>query len=237
MKELEKIKEMKADEVQGSLSPLVQAAMDKDFDVAKLEKMLKIQKAYESNEAKKAYYRAISDFKASMPRAVKDKINSQYGSEYISKEGLVNSIDPFLSAQGLSTHWEVDQADGQMTVTCFLTHEFGFSEKTSMIAPYDTSGKKNPIQQIKSTKTYLEIATYESITGIASIGSCNDDGNSANVETLSDEQQEEIMALITETGADKAKFYKYFKITGLENVNAAAYLDMVRALEAKRKQP
>jgi len=217
------------------LSPLVQAVMNSDLDPDKLEKMLSIQKDYEANEAKKAFHKAVAEFKADAPKVIKDKVNSQYNSGYISKEGLVNAVNPYLSKHGLSAHWEIEQPDGNVKVTCVLTHELGHSERTSMSAPPDVSGKKNPIQQIKSTKTYLEIATYESITGIASSGSCNDDGNSVSVEILSEAQQEDILALITEVGANRSAFYKYFKITGLENVNAAAYPDMIRALEAKRK--
>ena len=53
-----------------------------------------------------------------------------------------------------------------------------------MSAPPDTSGSKNLIQQLKSTKTYLEIATFESVTGIAAIDKGDDDGNSAGQQTV-----------------------------------------------------
>ena len=84
-----------------------------------------------------------------------------------------------LSEHQLTARWEVEQSDPTLIkVTCFLTHAMGHFESAAMSAPPDVSGAKNTIQQIKSTKTYLEIATYESVTGVASYGSMDDDGNS-----------------------------------------------------------
>jgi len=47
-----------------------------------------------------------------------------------------------------------------------------------MSGPPDDSGKKNPLQQIKSTVTYLKISTLEAACGLASTdASADDDGN------------------------------------------------------------
>ena len=44
----------------------------------------------------------------------------------------------------------------------------------------DANNAKNPLQQVKSTMTYLKIATFEAVTGIASrAGNQDDDGNGA----------------------------------------------------------
>jgi hypothetical protein len=43
-------------------------------------------------------------------------------------------------------------------------------------SPPDTSGAKNPLQQIKSAITYLEGATFQAITGIVASDE-DDDGN------------------------------------------------------------
>lgn len=163
---------------------MLNMAVSQGADLDKLEKLMELKERYDRDEAKKAFHQAVAEFKRNPPRVVKDKINSQYDSRYVSKSGLVNTVNPVLSEHGLSAHWEPDQSqDGLLKVTCVLTHRLGHSESASMSAPPDNSGKKNPIQQLKSTKTYLEIATFESVTGVAACDSGDDDGNSAGKQT------------------------------------------------------
>jgi len=56
------------------------------------------------------------------------------------------------------------------------------------------------------------------------------------VKTITADQEANIEALIDEVGADRAAFMKYLKVTRLADINAAAYEDVVAALERKRKQ-
>jgi hypothetical protein len=53
-------------------------------------------------------------------------------------------------------------------------------------------------------------------------------------DTLTKEQIANIVALITETGSDKAKFLAYMKAKTLEEIPQTAYSTMVKLLEAKR---
>lgn len=152
------------------------ALFSDNFDVDKLQKLFEVKKEWEANEARKAFNVAVAEFKKECPVVIKDLTNSQFDSKYVSKGNLVNTINPVLGKFGLRTNWDIDQTSG-IKVTCTLTHAFGHSESVSMTAPEDKSGSKNPIQQIKSTKTYLEIATYESITGVTAGGGGDDDGN------------------------------------------------------------
>ncbi len=78
----------------------------------------------------------------------------------------------------MSHGWSVDQHNGEVTVTCTLTHERGHRESVSITAPPDDSGKKNAIQRIGSTVTYLERYTLLAITGLAAHEQ-EDDGDSA----------------------------------------------------------
>lgn len=159
---------------------MLQIAVEQGADLDKLEKLMELQERWEKNEAKKAFNIAVAEFKKNPPVIIKDKDNLQYGSKYASKDSLVNTGNTALSEFGLNARWDIEQDDkNNVTVTCVLTHELGHSESVAMTAPPDASGKKNPIQQIKSTKTYLEIATYESVTGLAASDHGDDDGNGA----------------------------------------------------------
>jgi hypothetical protein len=79
----------------------------------------------------------------------------------------------------LNARWDVEQGTS-IKVTCILSHAMGHSERVSLSGPPDESGAKNKLQQIKSTLTYLKGATFEAVTGVATIpGNLDDDGNAA----------------------------------------------------------
>ena len=169
--------------VDNSLTSVMQIAIQKNYAPEFIEKMMDLQERHEANQAKKAFTKAMAAFKADPPTICKDKINKQFGSKYSSIDALVNPAIPYLSKYGLSHSWQYGEpAEKQVVVTCTITHELGHSESVTMSAPPDTSGgnSKNPIQQIKSTQTYLKIATFEAVTGLVSQeANLNDDGNAS----------------------------------------------------------
>lgn len=215
---------------------LLQMAVSQGADLAKLEKLMDLQERWEANQAKKAYVHAMSGFHSESIQLIKDKDNSQYKSKYVSKGNLVKTAAPFLGKHGLSHRFDITQDGDSITVSCILTHEMGHSEKVSMTGQPDKSGSKNPIQQIKSTKTYLEIATFESVTGLASSESLDDDGNGSGkpVEVITPNQFANIISLFQEVDGSEEAFCKYFKITKIEQLPAKSYEKAVAMLESKR---
>lgn len=174
------------------LSIIERAVTSPEFDVNKLAQLLEMRERWEKNEARKAFAEAMSSFKTEAIRVVRDKTNTQYGSKYVSLGNLVGTVTPFLSKHGLTAKWELDQSSG-IKVTCVVTHTAGHFESVSMTCPPDTSGKKNPIQEIKSAITYAKACTFESICGLASTdANVDDDGNgSSNADLLPMDKVEE----------------------------------------------
>lgn len=158
---------------------LIEKAMASGASMEQLEKLLALKERWDAAEAKRAFTEAMAAFKANPPTVLKDKDNKQYGSKYASIGNLVNTVNAALGPHGLSASWKIEQGE-KITVTCILTHKLGHSDSAAMSGLPDTSGQKNPLQQIKSTVTYLKIATFEAVTGIASAeGNADDDGNGA----------------------------------------------------------
>lgn len=232
--------------VEASPNAVVMMAMQKGYSPELVEKMMDLQSKYEANEARKAFFQAVAEFKRNPPQVLKDKENAQFskGSKkamYVSLGNLVQTVNPALGEHGLSVSWDVSQTDKLVKVSCRLSHRFGHSESVTMEAPPDTSGgnAKNPIQQIKSTVTYLRAATFEAVTGIAATDDANidDDGNgSGNGNYISDQQQADIRSLMQEVQADEAKFLTYLKVDSVEHIPAARFKMAVSALEAKRQK-
>jgi hypothetical protein len=186
---------------QGGPAALIQAAISGGADLDKLEKLLELQERWEANEAKKAFYEAKANFKAEMPLVFKDKENKQYSSMYASEAALMNTVNPALGKFGLEAHFDFPPAtDKLLTVKCILSHRMGHIESVSLPGPYDSSGTKNPLQQLKSTLTYLRKATFEAVIGIATTDKdADDDGNSSGgIKYITEEQQNELHASITD---------------------------------------
>ena len=219
---------------------LLRLAIEKDLDVDKLKQILDLKKEYELDEARKAYCDAKAKFKTEPILVFKDKTNKQYDSKYASKGSLVNTVNPILSKYGLNASWSFDQQDTRISVSCKLSHSQGYSETVTLSGPPDSSGSKNPLQQIKSTVTYLEIATFEAVTGVAASDDGDDDGNEGgkHVPVISENQVADLTAILDEIkdreGAKQAAL-KYAKVSELHEIPAAAFGQVVKGLEKRRK--
>lgn len=168
---------------------MLQAAIERGIQHQELEGLLALHERWEANEARKAFVVAMNAFKANPPRIVKDKAVAFSGTAYrhATLATVCDAIVQGLSEHGLSHRWEVEQ-NGIIKVTCVITHERGHSERVSMSAPADDSGKKNVIQQIASTVTYLERYTLMAATGLAAKDMDTDGITQKEVEYISDEQ-------------------------------------------------
>jgi len=216
---------------------LVELAISKGAGLDVIEKMMDLQERNEKNIAKKAYVEAISSFKASPPTIKKDKINLQYKSKYCSLENLVSSVIPSLAECGLSHQWIIDQQGQIINVSCILTHSLGHSESVSMGAPPDDSGKKNPIQKMKSTITYLKSVTFESILGLAATdANDSDDGNGAGpkqITFINERQQGQILDMMNSKSVDQADFLgNYLKVASVEMIPVSMFASAMADLEA-----
>lgn len=151
-----------------------------------LDKMMDLQERWEANQAKKAYVKAMAEFKKESVTILKDREVRFKGTQYTHATlgSVVSAIVPALSKHGLSHHWNITQENG-IAVECVITHEAGHSESVKMSAPPDSSGSKNFIQQLGSTKTYLERYTLLAITGMTA-SDMDDDGASYSSQQQAD---------------------------------------------------
>ncbi len=153
---------------------LLEMAISKGADMDQLDKLLQLKERYDNEMARKAFTAALAAFKTEDLCIKKDrtvtietKDAGTYGYTHASLGNIVGTAVPIMSKHGLSHRWETVQADARVKVTCILTHRDGHSEQTTLEASPDTSGKKNGIQQVASTVTYLQRYTFLSITGLA----------------------------------------------------------------------
>lgn len=223
-------------EVISTPAEMIQLAVSKGADLDKLEKLLTLQERYEANQARKAYHKAMADFKANPPKIDKDQ-TVKFGTTQYNHASLFNvteKISGELSKHGLSASWTTQQ-NGQILVTCKITHVLGHSEETTIAAPADASGSKNAIQAIGSTITYLQRYTLLSLAGLATCDQ-DDDGRAAGVEYVTEKQLHELRDHIIISKTDEGKLCAHLKIDTLEKLPQTRFQEVVSMLKAKSER-
>ncbi len=171
--------------VSGAPNPaaLVQLALTQRVDIEQLRALMDLQEKWEAREAKKAFTRAMTAFKAACPAVLqKDGLVDFTGAKgqityrHATLGGICDVVTPHLSQHGLSVGWAATQLDkGLVTVMTTITHEQGHSESVTLCAPRDESGNKNAIQSIGSVCTYLQRYGLLMALGLAT-SEMDDDG-------------------------------------------------------------
>jgi ERF superfamily len=160
---------------------MLQMAVAQGWDTDRLQKLMDLSDRWEKNNARKAFVSAMAGFKSEPTRILKSKKVDIPGGAKFSHATLADVCDGVvanLSKYGLSHKWELKQDGNRIEVTCIVTHEAGHFERTTLEALPDDSGKKNSIQQIASTVSYLERYTLLAATGL-SAKDMDDDARSA----------------------------------------------------------
>ena len=235
------IQTIESNDAQSTMMALISKAATSDsIDADKLEKLLAVQERWEANQAKKAYGRAMADFRASVGRIKKTR--QAHNSQYAGLAETIDAVKNVLAENGLSHSWRTEQDGNAVSVTCIISHVDGHSEKTSLASSPDTSGSKNSIQAIGSAVSYLQRYTLFSILGLAS-GDQDDDGAGTAANLIDDGEISNIVALMDEVipqQADRERFTKWLidthRVTGgkVDQIPSAKYAVVVKALERKR---
>ena len=103
---------------QGDSNPyaLVAMAVQQNFPVEKLEKLLDLQERWEKNEARKAYFVAMASFSSNLPEVFKDKhvqYKTKTGSvvdyDHATLGNISATIGEHLGKFGLKHAWKTKQ--------------------------------------------------------------------------------------------------------------------------------
>ncbi|MEI2388046.1 ERF family protein [Breoghania sp. JC706] len=225
---------------------LLTNAVERGADVAMLEKLMGLQERWEANQARKAFDEAMAAAKSEIGPIVKNRAvdyqnknaytRTSYKFEDLAQ--IAEQVNPVLSAHGLSYRYQTEQANGNVSVTCIISHRDGYSERNTLSAGYDRSGNKNDIQAIGSTVTYLQRYTLKAALGLAA--AYDDDAQSAGrnepdqPRRITDAQAQQVRDLIAETGADIEQFCTCYGIEAVPDLNPRDFRNAVQLLEKKK---
>lgn len=165
---------------------LLEIAVSQNADLDKLERLMALQERWEANEARKDFVLAMAAFKQEPLEIFKrkevgytTKDGEFVGYKHATLSDVANVVVPAMARHDLSHRWDVKQESGRIIVTCVVTHKRGHSETVTLDGSPDSSGKKNAIQQVASTVTYLQRYTLLLATGLAAQDQLDDDGQGA----------------------------------------------------------
>lgn len=218
-------------------SDIIRLAVEKGSNLDQIEKLMILQERWEANEARKAYNEAITFFKKNAPQINKDKSVS-FGAgktayKHASLFNVTQKISAKLSEYGLSASWRVKQ-NGVISVTTIISHVLGHSEETTLSAPSDTSGSKNPIQAIGSTISYLERYGLLAMTGLATFD-MDDDGNQTVTEFISEKEYSQLIDHINNEGLKEQAVCEYLKVEKLSELPKEKLQMAMRIKKAVKK--
>lgn len=159
-------------------------ALRNNASLDQLQQLMEMKERFDENEARKAFTVAMAQFKQNPPEIIKDKQvgyddknGNLVGYRHATLAAVCDAAIKGLALVGISHRWDPKQQNGYVGVSCVLTHAAGHSESVYLEAPADTSGKKNSIQAIGSSVTYLQRYTLLAITGLATKDQDNDGGD------------------------------------------------------------
>lgn len=222
-----------------AVGPMANAiqALQTGMSIEHLQGVMALQKEWEANEARKAYVADMAAFKLNPPTILKTKLvgyknkdGTHTGYMHATLGSVASAVVEALATHGFSHSWETKQASGIITVNCKITHRLGHCETTCMEAMPDQSGKKNAIQAVASSITYMQRYTLLSACGLATMDMPDDDGRGNEpVDTMGEGGLQHLIDGAMATTSDEAALAYWQKNRALLTVKASydAFKDAV----------
>jgi hypothetical protein len=206
-----------------------------------LEKLMALQERWEATEARREFNEAMALAKTELKPVIKNQ-NANFGSgkaayDYEDMLAVSRVVDPIFIKHGLSYRYTSHVEGNTVTVTCIVSHRRGHREETTLSAPADTSGSKNPVQAVGSTVTYLQRYTLKLAAGLAAAK--DDDGTGGNpdfAQAITADQFSELREMLEESGSQEAAMLAFVKAECIEEMTIAQYAKAKAAMAVKISQ-
>lgn len=198
---------------ESSVVALIREAVTNKVDAAQLRELLAVRREWESDEARKSFSLAISEFQKRAP--IVEKGDDANGKAYARMDRIWRTVRPLLTELGLSVTWQVAEirSEGQVChLEGMLRHRDGHFQELRFDIPIpdaisNSSGKavQNKAQVMGSAMTYTQRYAL-----CASLGVVTGDDNDGHL-TVTEEQEKQIKELLifarTVPGFDEKIFW------------------------------
>ena len=229
------------------IAMIERVVLDPNASIEKLSQILALkerfedrQREQEERDQRRAYYQAMAKCQQKLKVVGKNKANEHTKSRYADLAALSESADPVIHEHGFTVSFQPAgmTESGEQKIKWTIAHEDGHIESDIAALPVDKAGSqgkvnKTDLQAFGSTATYgrryLKLMLFDIATGD------DNDGNApVRTDRITPEQQDELLALADEVGADKIAFCRWAEVDSFAKISAKKFEKAKSALKAKR---
>lgn len=164
-----------------AVSMFERLATDPSVDVDKLQKLIEMNERLMANQARAEFYAAFAAMQGEIPEITEKgeiRVEGALRSKFARNEDIQKIVKPILQRHGFALSFRNEWTDGKyLKVIGILSHRSGHSERDEFVALADTTGSKNAIQALGSTRSYGQRYTTIALLNIATRE--DDDGHSS----------------------------------------------------------
>lgn len=220
-------------------SAMIAEAINRGMTGEDLRSLLAARREWEADEARKAYFTAISEFQRRAPIIAK-KDDAHGGKLYAKMDRIWREIRPLFTELGLSCTWQVCEVrDGLCHVEGQLAHRQGHSVPLVMdVAMPELIKGQNLAQQVGSARTYATRYAFCAATGLQT--GEDDDAHVAGTAFVTMEQVEQLLELlgkIPDREAVLASLLEWAECDALQYIPASKFPVARKSLIAKQPKP
>lgn len=231
--------EMVVSESSAMMGVIERIALDKDYPIEKMERLLDMQERIMDKQAEQAYSQAMCAAQAEMPTIEKDAKNDHTKSRFSKHETIIQKIKPIYTHHGFSLSFGTGDArnEGQLRITCEVSHSGGHSKQFHIdLDPDDTGAKgnatKTKVHGAGSTNSYgrryLTLMIFNLATGD------DNDGNQETTAYITGKQVQLIRQGLEETNSSEEEYLKYLKVESIEDIIQPNFKRAMVPIDAKR---
>lgn len=226
------------------IQALERAALNPDVNIDKMERLFAMQKEIMARQAETEFNAALARAQSEIPTIKGHKKNQQTGSFYADLVAVCDVAMPIITKHGFSLSFGQGDCpiEGRIRVTCQCAHARGHSRFYHWDAPIDTVGikgvqNKTQIHGEASSFSYAQRYLTKLAFNLRIEGEDNDGNGNGQKQSqfITEKQAADLLAKITEVGANKEQFLKFLKVEKIADLEAKRYTAALQALQDKAR--
>jgi len=182
---------------QPSVEALIVKAIEHNVSVEALERLLTMRERLKAEQAREAFFEALSAFQAECPVIRKRRTAGQgnFTYRYAPLEDIVATVVPLLRQHGLSYRFDTRFEDNPpaQAVRCIVNHRDGHTEESEFRTPVDAGARMNEMQKSASAQTYAKRYAFCNAFGILT-GDDDNDGHTGGSSSAERQRQSVVSA-------------------------------------------
>lgn len=149
---------------------LLTKAIESNASMDTIERMMDLRERINAENARAAFYQAMSKFQAECPVIQKSReVKGKGGStryKYASLEDIVSQVSPLLDKYGLSFTVDTEHKDGFIIAKCLVRHILGHESDSTFSVPIEKEAFMNEAQKAASAQSYAKRYAFMNAFGI-----------------------------------------------------------------------